>query len=44
MGQPEQPCHALAGAWSRHIDEEHRLVDLVDGDEVVILQARYHYG
>jgi hypothetical protein len=23
--------------------EEHRLVYLVDGDDVVILQARYHY-
>src|SRR5215472_1423385 len=34
---------ALAGAWSRRIDDEHRLVYLVDGDDVVILQARYHY-
>jgi Txe/YoeB family toxin of toxin-antitoxin system len=35
---------ALAGAWSRRVDQEHRLVYLVDGDDVVILQARYHYG
>ncbi len=44
IGKPEQLRHALAGAWSRRIDEEHRLVYLVDGDDVVILQARYHYG
>ena len=34
----------LAGAWSRRITEEHRLVYLVDGDDdLVILQARFHY-
>lgn len=43
IGKPEQLRHALAGAWSRRISEEHRLVYLVDGDVVVILQARYHY-
>jgi Txe/YoeB family toxin of toxin-antitoxin system len=35
--------HMLAGAWSRRISEEHRLVYLVDGDDLVILQARFHY-
>jgi toxin YoeB len=44
IGKPEQLRHALAGAWSRRIDEEHRLVYLIDGDDVVVLQARYHYG
>lgn len=43
LGKPEQLRHALAGAWSRRITEEHRLVYLVDGDDVVIVQARYHY-
>ncbi len=43
IGKPEQLRHALAGAWSRRIDDEHRLVYLVDGTDVVILQARYHY-
>lgn len=43
IGKPEQLRHALAGAWSRRITEEHRLVYLVDGDDVVMLQARYHY-
>ncbi|HEU5034498.1 MAG TPA: Txe/YoeB family addiction module toxin [Mycobacteriales bacterium] len=43
IGKPEQLRHVLAGAWSRRITEEHRLVYLVDGDDAVILQARYHY-
>lgn len=43
IGKPEQLRHALAGAWSRRIGEEHRLVYLVEGEDVVILQARYHY-
>jgi toxin YoeB len=44
IGKPEQLRHALAGAWSRRIDEEHRLVYHVEADDIVILQARYHYG
>ena len=43
IGKPESLRHVLAGCWSRRIDEEHRLVYLVDGDDLVILQARYHY-
>ena len=43
IGKPEPLGHLLAGAWSRRISEEHRLVYLVDGDDLVILQARYHY-
>ena len=44
IGKPEPLRHALAGSWSRRISDEHRLVYLVDGDDIVILQARYHYG
>jgi toxin YoeB len=43
VGKPEPLRHAFAGAWSRRISDEHRLVHLVDGDDVVVLQARYHY-
>lgn len=43
IGKPEQLKHALAGSWSRRITDEHRLVYLVEGDDVVILQARFHY-
>jgi len=43
IGKPEPLRHVLAGAWSRRITEEHRLVYLVDGDDLVVLQARFHY-
>lgn len=44
IGKPEQLRHVLQGCWSRRIDDEHRLVYLVDGDDIVVLQARFHYG
>jgi toxin YoeB len=43
IGKPEPLRRLLAGAWSRRISEEHRLVYLVDRDDLVILQARFHY-
>lgn len=43
FGKPERLSQNLSGAWSRRIDEEHRLVYLVDGDDLIILQGRYHY-
>jgi toxin YoeB len=42
-GKPQSLRHALVGCWSRRIDSEHRLVYKIDGDAVVIAQARYHY-
>jgi toxin YoeB len=43
IGKPEPLRHMFAGAWSRRITEEHRLVYLVDCDDLVILQARFHF-
>lgn len=43
IGKPEPLKHALAGAWSRRIDEANRLVYAVNEQYVIILQARYHY-
>lgn len=43
IGKPEPLRHMLAGVWSRRITEEHRLVYLVDGDDLVILQVRFRY-
>jgi toxin YoeB len=42
-GKPERLGGDLSGCWSRRIDHEHRLVYTVDGDLLVVLQARYHY-
>ena len=43
IGQPEPLRHDFSGYWSRRIDREHRLVYKVDGQSVIIAQARYHY-
>jgi toxin YoeB len=43
IGKPEPLRHLLAGAWSRRVTEEHRLVYLVRGNRVDFLQSRYHY-
>jgi toxin YoeB len=43
IGKPEQLKHELIGAWSRRINDEHRLVYLVADDEIQILSCRYHY-
>ena len=43
IGKPERLKHQLAGAWSRRITQQHRLVYEVNGKRVDFLQARYHY-
>lgn len=43
IGKPEPLKYGIAGAWSRRITEEHRLVHHVLDDQIVVLQARYHY-
>jgi toxin YoeB len=45
IGKPELLMHSFPqGTMSRRIDQEHRLVYLVRGADIVVLQARYHYG
>jgi len=43
IGKPEPLKYVLAGAWSRRVTEEHRLVYVVQGNQVDFLQARYRY-
>jgi toxin YoeB len=43
IGKPEPLKYHLPGAWSRRIDDEHRLGYLVTDKEVIIIAARYHY-
>lgn len=43
IGKPEPLKYLMAGAWSRRITEEHRIVYLVRDDRIDFLQARYHY-
>lgn len=43
IGKPEPLRHALAGFWSRRINQEHRLVYRLEEDEILIAQLRHHY-
>ena len=43
IGKPEPLKHALAGFWSRRINDEHRMIYRVEGEELQIAQLRYHY-
>lgn len=43
VGKPEPLKFSLVGCWSRRIDQEHRLVYKVDGQNLIILQCRYQY-
>ena len=43
IGKPEPLKHSLSGYWSRRINDEHRIVYKVLGDQIFIAQLRYHY-
>ncbi|KTF40237.1 Txe/YoeB family addiction module toxin [Xanthomonas translucens] len=43
VGKPERLRHALAGYWSRRINDEHRIVYKVEAGMLLIAQVRYHY-
>ncbi len=43
LGKPEPFKYVLSGFWSRRINEEHRMVYRVEGDQLQIAQLRLHY-
>ena len=43
LGKPEPLKHQAKGAWSRRIDQEHRLVYRVENEVLVIISCRFHY-
>ncbi len=43
IGKPEPLKENLSGFWSRRIDETHRLVYVVDDNNLTIISCRYHY-
>lgn len=43
IGKPEPLKYLAAGAWSRRLTQEHRIVYVVSAHAVDFLQARYHY-
>jgi toxin YoeB len=44
IGKPEPLKGDLSGYWSRRINDEHRLVYTVKGEDVIVIACRYHYG
>lgn len=43
IGKPEPLKDKLSGLWSRRIDDTHRLVYRIVGNELQIVACRYHY-
>ena len=43
IGKPEPLKYLAAGAWSRRLTQEHRVVYVVSDDRIDFLQAKYHY-
>ena len=43
IGKPQRLTENLSGYWSRRITDEHRLVYTVRGENLIIVQVRYHY-
>ena len=43
IGKPEPLKHALAGFWSRRIDDVHRLVYAVDDADLAVIACKGHY-
>ena len=43
LGKPEPLRYEFRGAWSRRIDEEHRLIYAAENDRLVIIACRFHY-
>lgn len=41
-GKPEPLRGELSGWWSKRIDQEHRLIYRVDGDSLIVAQAKGH--
>lgn len=42
-GKPEPLKNEFSGWWSKRIDGEHRLIYKVEGDALIIAQAKGHY-
>lgn len=43
IGKPEPLRENLAGFWSRRIDDTHRLVYVIEKDQIIMIACRYQY-
>lgn len=41
-GKPKPLRGALSGWWSKRIDQEHRLIDGVEGDSLIVAHSTTH--
>ena len=44
LGKPEPLKHQFKGAWSRRIDQEHRLICSITENSLVIFSCYSHYS
>ena len=43
LGKPEALKFDFSGCYSRRINQEHRLIYMVEENEIIIISCRYHY-
>jgi toxin YoeB len=43
IGKPKPLKYQLKGYWSRHINDEHRLVYKITKTEIIIISCKFHY-
>lgn len=43
LGKPEPLKYQYSGAWSRRITDEHRLIYMVEDNQIIFLSFRNHY-
>ncbi len=43
IGKPEPLKFNLKGFWSRRIDHEHRIVYLIEAEQILFISFRYHF-
>lgn len=43
LGKPEPLKGDWSGYWSRRIDNEHRLIYKVSGDQILVVKCKGHY-
>jgi toxin YoeB len=44
IGKPEPLKGNFSGCWSRRINDEHRIVYMIQDKRLIILQCRFHYS
>ncbi|SOE20839.1 toxin YoeB [Spirosomataceae bacterium TFI 002] len=43
IGKPEALKYKYQGFWSRRINQEHRVIYKIKGEQLIIAKCRFHY-